>query len=98
MASRGDQLEIAALRCPRVRIVHRERTQYLAIPRNEWFRPGCGEAMSKSQVASVIWPSRIFGNIRNNHPLLGERSRAARSPVGTDRPRCDGGGNMWTGA
>src|SRR2546428_12804430 len=53
--------------------------------------------MGQSQVPSFIGPSRIVGNIRNDHSLFRKRGGAARTSVGTDRPRCDGrrkcGGN-----
>src|SRR6266699_4863884 len=67
---RRHQLKIAALWCPRFRMVHCERTAHLALLRNERFGPGCDEAVAESHVASVIWPSRIVGNIRNDHRCL----------------------------
>src|SRR4029077_21157194 len=36
-----DQLEIAGAWTARLRVVHSERTQHLAVLRNEWFGPGC---------------------------------------------------------
>src|SRR5258708_36116806 len=46
----------------------------------------------RSQIASFIGPSRVVGNIRDNHSLVRERSGAARTSVRTNRPRGDGGG------
>src|SRR5258708_24653329 len=45
----------------------------------------------RSQIARFIGPSRVVGNIRDNHSLFRERSGAARTSVRTNRPRCDGG-------
>src|SRR5258708_15845637 len=45
----------------------------------------------RSQIARFIGPSRVVGNIRDNHSLFRERSGAARTSVRTNPPRCDGG-------
>src|SRR5258708_11587117 len=91
MAGPGDQLKVAALRRPRFRIVHCKRAQNLTIFRNERFGPGRDEAVAKSQVASVVWPARIVGNVRNDHALFGKCGGTPRSPGLGHPPTCGGG-------
>src|SRR5438445_2937388 len=75
-----DQLEISTVRSPWLRIGHAEGAKNLAVLRNEWFGPGRAEPMGQSQVSSFIGPSRIAGNIRNDHSLFRIRGGAARTP------------------
>jgi hypothetical protein len=85
VARTGDQLKVAALRCPRFRIVHCERAQNFSIFRNERFGPGCDEAVAEGQVASVVWPAResleIFGTITRRLVNAAAPQEALSGPI-----------------
>ncbi len=90
VAGRLDHLKISTIWNPRLRIRQAVGAKNLAVLRNQRFGPARAEPVAQGQVPSVIGPSWIIGNIRDNHSLFRKRGGAARTSVGTNRPRCNG--------